>query len=45
MCKCPLLPGLYGLSKGLVFVLVAGALTGTHRNCQVVAFFGQEPEI
>ena len=36
---------LSGLSKGLVFVPVASALTGTHRDCLVVASFGQEPEI
>ena len=36
---------LYGLSKELVFVPVASALTGTHRDCLIVASFGQEPEI
>ena len=36
---------LYSLSKQLVFVPVASALTGTHRDCLIVASFGQEPEI
>ena len=36
---------LYGLSKELVFVPVASAFTGTHRDCLIVASFGQEPEI
>ena len=35
---------LYGLSKELVFMPVASALTGTHRDCLIVASFGQ-PEI
>ena len=33
------------LFKELVFVPVADALTGTHRDCLIVASFGQEPEI
>ena len=37
--------GLYSLSKALMFVPVASALTDTHRDCLVVASFGQEPEI
>ena len=36
---------LYGLSKELVFVPVASVLTGTHRDCRIVASFGQEPGI
>ena len=36
---------LYGLSKELMFVPVASALTGTHRDCLIVVSFGQEPEI
>ena len=36
---------LYGLSKELVFVPIANALSGTHRDCLIVASFGQEPEI
>ena len=35
----------YGLSKELVFVCVASALTGTHRDCLIVVSFGQEPDI
>ena len=31
--------------RALVFMSVAGALTGTHRDFLVVASFGQEPEI
>ena len=36
---------LYSLSKELVFVPVASALIGTHRDYLIVASFGQEPEI
>ena len=36
---------LYGLSKELVFVPVASALTGTHRYSLIVASVVQEPEI
>ena len=36
---------LYRLSKELVFVPVASALTATHRESLIVASFGQEPEI
>ena len=36
---------LYSLSKELVIVPVASALTGTHGDCFIVASFGQEPEI
>ena len=36
---------LYGLSKELVFVPVARALTGTHRDCLIVVSFGQKPEM
>ena len=36
---------LYGLSKDLMFVPVASALTGTHRDWLIVASFSQEPEI
>ena len=36
---------LYGLSKELVFVLVASVLTGIHRDYLIVASFSQEPEI
>ena len=36
---------LYGLSKELVFVLVASALTGTHRDYLIVASFSQKSEI
>ena len=36
---------LYGLSKELVFMSVACALTATHRDSLIVASFGQKPEI
>ena len=36
---------LYGLSKELVFVPVASALIGTHRDCLIVSSCSQEPEI
>ena len=36
---------LYGLSKKLVFVPVASALTGTHRDHLFLASFAQQPEI
>ena len=36
---------LYGLSRKLVFVPVASALTGTHRDCLFLASFAQQPEI
>ena len=36
---------LYGLSKELAFVPVASALTGTHRDCLIVASSGQKLEI
>ena len=36
---------LYSLSKELVIVPIASALIGIHRDCLIVASFGQEPEI
>ena len=36
---------LYGPSKKQLFVPVASALTGTPRDCLIVASYGQEPEI
>ena len=36
---------LYGLSKKLLFVPVASALTGAHRDCLFLASFAQQPEI
>ena len=36
---------LYGLSKKLVFVSVASAMTGAHRECLFLSSFPQQPEI
>ena len=35
----------YGLSKKLMFMPVASALTGIRRDCLIVASFAQESEI
>ena len=45
VCKYPLLPGLYSLSKKLVFMPVASAATGGHRDCLFLDSFAQQPEI
>ena len=46
MCKCPLLPGFSEVCpRRLAYVPVVSVLTGTCRDCLVVASFDEVPEI